>query len=303
MIKEKEKSSTRQHSREIHSRFDNNRHAVSFSTERGNQDITTNLQVELDQIHSNGYVILRNVLSAKEVSAIKSALQPHFIHRGRNEFEGTRTNRIYDLLSKSRVFDTLATHPRILRILDRLLLPNYLLTAYQAIHILPGETRQPLHYDDQFVDIPRPRNALSVGTIWAMTPFTRENGATLVIPKSHKWGEERPPNDVKLTPVEMDAGSVVVFLSTLWHAGGANVTTSEKRLGVSAQYCEPFMRPQENFMLSIPVDVALNKFSPKLRSLIGYSIHPPFVGHVNGEHPLKYLKRLVCANQQFRSHL
>jgi len=88
----------------------------------------------------------------------------------------------------------------------------------------------------------------------------------------------------------MPAGSVVLFLSTLWHGGGANRTESSSRLAVSAQYCEPWLRPQENQQLVVPFD-QLFTVDPKIRSLLGYSIHPPFVGHVDGLHPLKAIEQ------------
>ena len=148
------------------------------------------------------------------------------------------------MLSKSRAFDKLVEHPRILRLLDRLLLPNYLLTAYQAIQICPGEVSQPLHHDDQFMSVARPRDPFSWATIWAITDFTPDNGATLIIPGSHKWGDDHLPNKQSpLTPCVMKAGSVVFFSSTLWHGGGANTTTHDKRLALSAQYCQPLDPP------------------------------------------------------------
>jgi ectoine hydroxylase-related dioxygenase (phytanoyl-CoA dioxygenase family) len=74
---------------------------------------------------------------------------------GRNNFEGRLTNRPYGILGKSRAYDALLIHPRIIRLLDQLLLPNYLVTASQAIVINPGETAQPLHYDDSFCIVSR----------------------------------------------------------------------------------------------------------------------------------------------------
>jgi ectoine hydroxylase-related dioxygenase (phytanoyl-CoA dioxygenase family) len=84
----------------------------------------------------------------------------------------------------------------------------------------------------------------------------------------------------------MPAGSVVVFLGTLWHRGGAN-RTDGSRLAITPQYCEPWARQQEQMVLS--VGDAATQYSERIRALLGYSIHPPFMGHVNGMHPLRLL--------------
>src|SRR5262245_5277875 len=151
------------------------------------------LPVELAALAADGYVVLDRVLSSAEVAAIREALGPHLdrIPRGRNRFEGLRSQRVYALLAKSAVFANLVSHPRILRLLDALLEPNYLLSAALAIHLGPGEERQQLHYDDGFYKwIPRPRRAVSISTMWAIDDFTADNGATEVIPGSHLWGDE-----------------------------------------------------------------------------------------------------------------
>src|SRR6202000_2992953 len=86
------------------------------------------------------------------------------------------------------VCDPLVAPPRVLAVLDRLLMPNYLLSALQAINIQPGESAQLPHHDDGFYPIPRPREPLAAATIWAIDDFTPDNGSTVVFPGSHRWG-------------------------------------------------------------------------------------------------------------------
>src|SRR5690606_32643455 len=113
-------------------------------------------------------------------------LAPHLDrHTGRNNFEGERTERVYALVARGAIFERIAEDPRVLALLDRLPTPGSLLTASQAIRILPGETPQPIHYDDQFYPIPRPRPAISISTIVAIDAFTAENGGTEILPGSH----------------------------------------------------------------------------------------------------------------------
>lgn len=185
--------------------------------------------------------------------------------------------------------DRLADHPRVLAVLDRLLMPNYLLSALQAINIQPGESAQLPHHDDGLYPIPRPRAPLAAATIWAIDDFTADNGSTVVYPGSHRWGRRPPGPDDPVKPVVMPAGSCVFFVGTLWHGGGAN-TTDRARLAVTAQYCQPWLRPMEAFTLSIPREVA-RTLSDDIKRMIGYSIHPPFVGAVDGLHPLRLLEQ------------
>ncbi|MEV6770027.1 phytanoyl-CoA dioxygenase family protein [Nocardia sp. NPDC051030] len=236
-----------------------------------------------------GYIVLPDLLTADELADIRADVEPLLDHKGRNSFEGHTTQRVYSVLNKTRSCDRIAAHPRVLALLDRLLMPNYLLSMLQIINILPGESAQMLHTDDGFYPIPRPRAALSAGTIWAIDDFTATNGATEFLPGSHEWGMEVPENDSPArTPVVMKAGSCVFFLGTLWHGGGANTSTAS-RLAVTAQYCEPWLRTQEAFNLSTPGEIAAT-VNEDLRRMLGYSIHPPFVGQVNGMHPKRLLE-------------
>jgi ectoine hydroxylase-related dioxygenase (phytanoyl-CoA dioxygenase family) len=233
------------------------------------------------------HVIWENLLTAQDCRQIRDVVRPWLGHTGRNSFEGRQTQRIYSVLSRTRVCDGLADHPRVLAALDRLLMPNYLLSALQAINIQPGENAQLAHHDDGFYPIPRPREPLAAATIWAIDDFTDDNGATVLYPGSHRWGKRRPGPADQAMPVVMPAGSCVFFVGTLWHGGGAN-TTADDRLAVTAQYCEPWLRPMEAFTLSVSRDIA-RTVSDDLRRMLGYSIHPPFVGAVDGLHPLRLL--------------
>ena len=247
------------------------------------------VDADMAAIDENGYVIWENLLSADECRQIRDTVSPWLVHPGRNAFEGRRTQRVYSLLSRTRVCDRLVDHPRVLAVLDRLLMPNYLLSALQAINIQPGESAQLAHHDDGFYPVPRPRPPLAAATIWAIDDFTADNGATVLYPGSHRWEARRPePGDPAL-PVAMPAGSCVFFVGTLWHGGGAN-STARARLAVTAQYCQPWLRPMEAFTLSIPRDVA-REVSDDIRRMIGYSIYPPFVGAVDGLHPLRVLEQ------------
>lgn len=236
----------------------------------------------------DGYVILPDLLSAAQLDEIRAAVTPMLDRHGRNGFEGRSTQRIYSVLNKTAACDVIADHPRVLALLDRMFLPNYLLSMLQVINILPGEQAQMLHTDDGFYPLPRPRAALGAATIWAIDDFTADNGATDVVPGSQLWDDRLPGDDVERRPVVMSAGSCVFFPGTLWHGGGAN-RTDRPRLAVTAQYCEPWLRPQEAFTLSMTRDT-VRRVSEDIRRMLGYSIHPPFIGQVDGMHPKRLLE-------------
>jgi hypothetical protein len=263
--------------------------AATHRSLRADRDVEP---AEVDQswavLQEQGYVIIEGAIDDATCDAVGRAVAPLLDATGRNAFEGHLTRRLYSVLTKTRAVDALVEAPLVLALLDRLLQPGYLLSQLQVIELLPGETEQLLHPDDGFYAWPRPRPPLGAATVWAIDDFTADNGATVVIPGSHRWGQDRVPTDAdERVAAVMPAGSVVLFLGTLWHGGGAN-RSHRPRLAVTAQYCEPWLRQQESFLLSVDRATA-RRLSPQLRSMIGYSIHPPFMGMVDGMHPARLL--------------
>ena len=253
---------------------------------------TTDIAVALDALRADGCVVVDGALSPVEVEELVAAVTELERGRplGRNVFEGERSHRLYSLIARGRPFEEIAQHPVSLALLDAMLEPNWLLSNCQSIRLYPGETHQPWHTDDGFYPIPRPRPfPLGVSSIWALDPFTVANGATEVVPGSHRWVDERPESIDTLADVmvaaEMDPGSVLWFDAALWHRGGAN-TTDGTRLCMTLQYCQPWLRPQESQLLIAPPDVA-RRLPDRVRTMLGYSIHPPFIGQVEGKHPLR----------------
>src|SRR5262249_52768639 len=137
---------------------------------------------------------------------------------------------------------------------------------------------------------PRPRRPLGGAAIWSIDEFTEDNGATVVIPGSHLWGARMPTEaDVaRQKSIAMPPGSLLFLLGTTWHAGGENRSAAE-RMAAAAQYCAPWCRPQESYGMSVPRE-RVKTSSEHIQRLLGYSIHPPFVGFVNGMHPKRLLE-------------
>jgi ectoine hydroxylase-related dioxygenase (phytanoyl-CoA dioxygenase family) len=235
----------------------------------------------------DGYCIVDGVLSPAELQAKRDDLIAvlQSTPTGRNDFEGFKTQRIYNLFDKTRAFDGPATHPLILGVLDKVL-GHYQLSAPVGISIGPGETAQVLHTDDGVYPIPRPHAEVVMNTMWPLDPFTQANGATRVVPGSHK-SAERPPDDAPVVDAEMDPGSVMFFRGSVFHGGGTN-STDRPRLGVILEYCASWLRPQENHIIGVPKDT-VRTLDPRLQELLGWNVHPPFLGNVDGRHPRKFL--------------
>src|SRR4051794_19861065 len=200
-----------------------------------------------EEFDRRGYLIFKNVLKPDRVADVRAALAPHLARDllGRNDFEGTKTNRVYALLAKSPVFAELVIHPLALAFAEAELGESCLLSALLAINLHPGETVQPWHFDDGGAKVPRPRPALGLSAFWAIDDTTEMNGSTEIIPGSHLWEQPivegassladfttrtepdpdhdpgRRPDAVKMI---MPSGSLAITKGTLWHRGGANRT-------------------------------------------------------------------------------
>jgi ectoine hydroxylase-related dioxygenase (phytanoyl-CoA dioxygenase family) len=249
-------------------------------------------------IERDGYVVAHDLIDSREIAQIKASLAPWLQGRlfGRNDFEGFRSERVYALLAKAPEVARIVEHPTVLGVLDALLTPHYRLSACLAIQVHPGETPQGWHADDGYVRVPRPRPMMGVSAIWALDDFTETNGATEVIPGSHRFSEaSAAADDARAVKVTMRAGSAVLFAGTLIHRGGAN-RGATTRLGITPQYCEPWIRQIENMALAVPPEIA-RRYSPRVQELLGYDIfEPTFVGYVDGMHPKRLLSPEYAAS-------
>jgi ectoine hydroxylase-related dioxygenase (phytanoyl-CoA dioxygenase family) len=248
------------------------------------------------EIRERGYTIIEDFLDAATLAEFRRALEPFLgSHHGRNDFEGFLTERVYTLVARGKVFEELATDPRLMALLSRFLEGAFLLSATHAINLMPGETAQSIHIDDGFYRQPRSSPAVGYSVIGAIDAFTAENGATEVIPGSHLWSDEEVTErrkdmaalEAMLVPMEIPAGACFVFPGKLLHRGGAN-RTNRPRLAFTNQYCAGWARPQENFFLSVPKEI-VRQMSPRAQALLGYELWPSFMGMVTASHPLKAL--------------
>ncbi|KAG9238426.1 phytanoyl-CoA-dioxygenase-like protein [Amylocarpus encephaloides] len=244
----------------------------------------------IDHVLEHGYVILPSLFTKEQVDTGNSELARLHSEKtsgpasrgGRNTFEGLQTRRVYALADKSRALDCFPIHETLLKMNDYFLQEHYLLTSYHSVDIGPGERSQEMHTDDGLVHLPRPRPLMGIGTMIALDPFTLTNGATTLIPGSHLWSDSQTPTREAMIPAIMPAGSVVYFLNTIWHSGGAN-TSSLPRRSLTVQYCQPWIRPTENMTVAMGWE-DLDAVPKRLLELLGFSTHD-FMGYVDGRSP------------------
>ncbi|HXW34892.1 MAG TPA: phytanoyl-CoA dioxygenase family protein [Acidimicrobiales bacterium] len=205
-----------------------------------------------------------------------------------NLFEGLKTTRIYNLLVHGPLYQRIPVYPNVLPIVEQVLDPGLLISSLSSIAIGPDEDAQLIHADDQLIPLPKPHPPIICNTMWAITDFTEENGATRLVPGTHLADNSPLPFEkYDSIAATMQKGSVLVWVGSLWHGGGAN-KTDRRRVGIAMNYCAGFMRQQENQQLGIPVDL-VRTFPRRLQELVGYSIYNGLVGHIEKQHPGKLL--------------
>ena len=205
----------------------------------------------IDTFETEGFCVIPELLDSATLARQREALAPWIEQgpKGRNVFEGTRTHRIYAMLAKDPVFAELVAHPVALAWAEHYLGESCLLSACLAICLEPGESVQPWHTDDGHIDLPPPHPVFGVSTFWAFDATTPDNGATEVLPGSHKWPPQDFPGALQdqhfadgaapkqgedpgahpdAVTVTLAPGSLLVARSDLWHRGGANRSEADR---------------------------------------------------------------------------
>jgi ectoine hydroxylase-related dioxygenase (phytanoyl-CoA dioxygenase family) len=256
------------------------------------QPTTDAFQRHQEDLERDGYTIVPNVFDPSMADQLRTTLdtlaESLEIRPAANTFEGTSTLRIYNLLALDPIFQDIPVHPFVLPLCESVLDPGLLISSLSSIAIQPGETPQPIHCDDQVIGLPRPHPPVVCNTMWALTDFTEANGATRLVPGSHKADHDPDFTATYETiPAEMDKGSVLIWHGSLWHGGGANAT-GDTRVGLAMNYCAGFIRQQENQQLGIPADLVAT-FSPRLQELVGYGLYRGLIGHIDKQVPSRRL--------------
>jgi ectoine hydroxylase-related dioxygenase (phytanoyl-CoA dioxygenase family) len=242
-------------------------------------------------IARDGYTIVEGAIEPSLIEALNGALDR--LERNlnakpsHNTFEGERTVRIYNLLAHGAPFTEVPIHASVLPIVEGVLDEGCLISSLSSIAIDPGETAQPIHADDQLIPLQKPHRPIICNSMWALTDFSEANGATRLVPGSHRRVSPEYGGAYPTIPAEMAKGSVLIWDGALWHGGGAN-RTGTRRTGIAMNYCAGFIRQQENQQLGLAPDL-VRGFEPRLRDLVGYGVYRGLIGHIDKKSPAQLL--------------
>jgi ectoine hydroxylase-related dioxygenase (phytanoyl-CoA dioxygenase family) len=238
------------------------------------------------ELREAGGVIVEGLLDADTLARFNAELDPQveaaqpdreFVNPAIAWFFGKRTRHLTAVAARSRVFATeILCHPTYLGVCDAILGPACARYQLNIAHVLdrgPGAEAQLLHRDELvWVHMPRPHPELQVASVIALVDFTEENGATRVIPGSHRWPQDRRPQESETVAAEMPAGSAVLYLGSTIHGGGANTTADEWRRGMHLSYVLGWLRTEENHYLGTPLEV-VRGLPRRSQELLGYAVH------------------------------
>ena len=229
----------------------------------------------LDVMNRDGGAILRAAIAPETVKQMSDEVMPHVdaTPMGRDDFSGRETQRTGALVARAPTCRDLVLHDQVFEAAKGFLAPyaeRVLLHLTQIIRIHPGQGAQTLHRDRLAWGTHLP---LSIepqfNTLWALTDFTAENGATRLVPGSQTWDWERRAEADEICQAEMSAGSVLLYTGSIIHGGGKN-QSEEPRMGLNISYTLGWLRQEENQYLSCPPRIARD-LAPELQELLGYT--------------------------------
>lgn len=252
---------------------------------------TATVEEAAEVVREHGHVIIDELATPEAMDELVSEMQPYIDASAWGERPwGYKSRRTGRLIERSKVARELVTNPLVLGLAQTMLAhaPGIQIGATEMISLDPGAEAQPLHRDEAafgFFPFP-PDYEVSFNRIWALTDFTEENGATRVVPGSHKGALVDPAN-VETFPAEMKKGSVMIFSGKLWHSGGNNLSDGPRR-AQAFNYAANWVRQEENQFLACSREVA-RTLPLSLLKLMGYeAIYG--IGHAGGQQdPLEAL--------------
>lgn len=235
---------------------------------------------------SDGAVVVERLLDDGVLGRLDADLDPllagarpdrGFLNPALEWFFGKRTRHVTAVASKSRTFvEEVLCHPTLLAVCDAVLGPSCARYQLNLAHVLdrgPGAEAQFLHRDELvWVHMPRPHPELQVASMIALVDFDEANGATRIVPGSHRWPHDRQPEEHEIAVAAMSAGSAVIYLGSTIHGGGANTTADRWRRGMHLSYVLGWLRTEENHYLATPPEIARTLPRPA-QELLGYAAH------------------------------
>ena len=251
-------------------------------TELARRPAKTGTEEIVEIMKRDGAMILEDVLRAEDVAQITAEIMPYVeaTKGGVDDFTGRKTRRTGALVARSEACRQLITHETVCGSARKFLEPwceRIQLHLSQVIAIGPGQTAQDIHRDRWAWGTHIKSIEPQFNTIWAITEFTAENGATQVVPGSVSWPDKRRPEREEIRQAEMSKGSVLLYTGSVFHGGGEN-RSDAVRIGMNMTYALAWLRQEENQYLSCPPEIA-KTLDPELQELIGYTMGSYALGY------------------------
>lgn len=240
----------------------------------------------VEELTANGAVMIEDFLHHDLLARFNAEIDEVFadVPEGRELsnplhalFFGAQTKHLSGVAGYSRIFPSeVLCHPLYKHIADSILLPfctNYRLNVAHVLDRGPGSEQQFVHRDeDVWIHLPRPHPEIQVASIIALNDFSADNGATRVVPGSHRWDRERVAGPDELVPAEMRAGSAVIYLGSTLHGGGPNTTENSRRRAMHLSFVVGWLRTEENNYLVNPIET-VRDLPERAQELLGYRVH------------------------------
>ncbi|HCD25975.1 MAG TPA: phytanoyl-CoA dioxygenase [Gammaproteobacteria bacterium] len=226
-------------------------------------------------LQADGALILKDVIGTDVVDQLNAEVRPFIDNTppGHDDFLGKTTKRTGALAARSATCRELILDELIVASAREFLGPytrKIILHLTQTIEIGPGGAAQSIHRDRYAWGKYLPKEIEpQFNTIWALTDFTKENGATQCVPGSQTWHWRDEPEPEQICQAEMSKGSVFIYSGSVLHSGGAN-RSNAPRCGLNITYCLGWLRQEENQYLSCPPEIAKD-FPAELQDLLGYT--------------------------------
>ena len=241
-----------------------------------------NREEAIGHLDEHGYVRLEQALTPEQAQALRersTELIAAEREPGEREADDAyvyldgNAQRVWNLVNKGRIYEEMIQHPRVLELQEQLLGDDCILSSFTINLIGPGSEAGRWHNDSPplggFPD-PLPEQARCANTIYALDDFTPENGATWVVPSSHRRccaPDEAGQYDDGIQ-LEARMGDIVVFHGATWHRSGANATDRERMI-LLGFFCRAFAKPQQDgFRLAQPE--VIERATPPLKRLLGF---------------------------------
>ena len=240
----------------------------------------------IEKLREHGAVIVEDLIDPEllarfntELDPLMDALDPdrRFLNPAIEFFFGKKTRHLTSVAAASEIFAReILPLPIYMQVCDAILGPHcadYILNIAHVMDRGPDAEAQLLHRDeDVWVHLPKPHPEVQLASVIALVDFDAENGATRVVPGSHRWPPGRVATEAEIAVAEMKAGSGVIYLGSAIHGGGANTTADRHRRGMHVSYCVGWLRTEENQYLSVPTET-VRGMPRRSQELLGYAAH------------------------------